>query len=101
MTTTVSWSGSTEPGDRSGTAHFIYDLPNGKCHKFDVRLPDFRVMQAIEFWAASRAGDHLVNTRRQLVNLANELGMEIEWIETEHNVPNALVRGASDEPTTK
>jgi hypothetical protein len=89
MTTTVSWSGSTEPGDRSGTAHFVYDLPNGQCYKFDVRLPDFRVMQAIEFWAASRAGDHLVNTRRQLVNLANELGVEIEWIETEHKVPNA------------
>lgn len=88
MATTVSWSGSSEPDDRSGTAHFIYDLPNGQCYKFDVQLPNFRVMQAIEFWAASRAGDHLVNTRRKLVNMANELGAEIDWIETEPNVPN-------------
>lgn len=80
MATTVSWSGSTDPDDRSGVAHFSYNTVDGQGYTFDVRLPDFRIMQAIESWAASLAVDRLVNTRQQLLSLASTLSHEIERI---------------------
>lgn len=96
MATTVSWMGSTDPDDRSGVAHFSYDTVGGQGYTFDVRLPDFRIMRAIEFWAASMAVDHLVNTRLQLLSLANTLSHEIEYMETELKTPNAsFSRGPS------
>ena len=88
--------GSTDPDDRSGVAHFSYDTVGGQGYTFDVRLPDFRIMRAIEFWAASMAVDHLVNTRLQLLSLANTLSHEIEYMETELKTPNAsFSRGPS------